>query len=127
MAYNHSLLRKCSKHGLQAIRTGLASINLSSSRRWTAASLEVLFERRGKILEQHGKAKELEISQDQILGEEHYSDPQDQALYDKHTLSLCSIEALNAWDRIQKLEMRIKPYFRVKQGQREPFNDFFFF
>ena len=55
-----------------------------------------------KILEQQEKAKGLEISLDQILGEGLYSDPQDQALYDDHTLSLCSTAALKAWDRIQE-------------------------
>ena len=74
----------------------LVSINLRSSRRCTEAALEVLFERRGKNLEQQGKAKGLELSQDQILGEGHYSDSQDQALYDEYNLSLCSKAALNA-------------------------------
>ena len=55
-----------------------------------------------KILEQQGKAKGLEIYQDQILGESHYSDPQEQALYDECTLSLCSTAALNACNRIQE-------------------------
>ena len=40
-----------------------------------------------RILEQQEKTKGLEIFLDQILGEGHYSDPQDQALYDDDTLS----------------------------------------
>ena len=44
--------------------------------------------------------------QDQILGEGHYFESQDQALYNKHTLSLCSTVALNTWDTIQELEKR---------------------
>ena len=63
-----------------------------------------------KILEQQGKTKGFEIYQVQILGKEHYSDPQDQALYDKHTFSLCSTTALNTWDRIQEPEKRIESY-----------------
>ena len=51
-------------------------------------------------------------------------DPQDQALYDEHTLLLWSTAALNAWDRIKKSEKRTKSYVRVKQGQREPFTNF---
>ena len=86
--------------------------------------MEMLLVRRGKILEQQGKAKGFEASQDQILGEGHYSDPQDQALYNKHTLSLCSPAAFNVWDRIQEPKRRIKSYTRVKQGQRKPFSDF---
>ena len=56
-----------------------------------------------EILEQQGKVKGLDISQDQILGEGLYSDPQDQALYDDHTLSLCSTAPLKAWDMIQEV------------------------
>ena len=41
--------------------------------------LEVLLVRRAKILEQQMKAKGCQASQDQILGEGHYSDPQEQA------------------------------------------------
>ena len=57
-----------------------------------------------KILEQQGKANRLETSPDQIFAEGHYSDPQEQACYNKHTLFLCSGAALNAWDKIQELE-----------------------
>ena len=46
------------------------------------------------IFEQQEKAKGLEISLDQILGEGLYSDPQDQGPYDDHTLSLCGTAAL---------------------------------
>ena len=67
-----------------------------------------------KNLEQQGKAKEFETSQDQIFGEGHYSDPQEQAHYDEHTLSLCRTAALNAWDRIQELGKRTESYIRVK-------------
>ena len=86
--------------------------------------MEMLFRQEAKILEQQGKAKGLEISQDQILGEGLYSDPQDQSLYDEYTLSICSTIALNAWDRIQKLRKRVESYIRFKEGQREPFSDF---
>ena len=53
-----------------------------------------------KILEQQGKTKGFETSQDQILGKSHYSDPQEQARNDEHTLPLCSTVVLNSWDRI---------------------------
>ena len=84
----------------------------------------MLQERRSENIIATGKSKRIEILQDQILGEGLYSDPQDQAIYDEHTLSLCSTAALNAWDRIQELGKRIESYIRVKQGQREPFSDF---
>ena len=104
--------------------TRLASINLSGPKRQIAASLEGLLNRISKNFKTTGKAKGLEISRDQILGEGLYSDPQDQTLYKEHTWSLHSTAALNAWDRIQKPEKRTKSYVRVKQGQREPFSDF---
>lgn len=64
--------------------------------------------------------------QDQILGEDTYADSQKYDLYDDHILSLCHTAALKAWDRIQESGKRMEPYTRVKQGQREPFSDFFF-
>ena len=41
------------------------------------------FRKEAKILEHQGKAKGLETSQDQILGEGTYADPQAQALYNE--------------------------------------------
>ena len=51
-------------------------------------------------MEQHGRAKGVEIFQDQILGVGAYVDPQVQALYNEEVLSLCNKTALNAWVRI---------------------------
>lgn len=80
--------------------------------------------REAKKLEQEGKVNRFQTFQDQILGEGHYSEPQNQACSNKHTLSLCGTAAINAWGRIQKPGKRIKSYIRVKQGQREHFSDF---
>ena len=82
------------------------------------------FREEAKILKQQEKEKGLETSQDQILGEGTYADPQTQALYDEQILSLCHKAALNVWDRIQDPEKWIESYTRIKQGQREPFSDF---
>ena len=57
------------------------------------------FREEAPILEQQGKAKGLETSKDQILGEVTYADPQAQALYDEKILFLCHKAALNAWNR----------------------------
>ena len=65
-----------------------------------------------KTLEQQEKAKGLEISLDQILDKGLYSDSQDQAFYDYHTLSLCSTAALKAWDRIQESEIELNYVLR---------------
>lgn len=76
-----------------------------------------------KIVELQEKAKGLEISLDQILGEGLYFDSQDQALCDEHTLSLCSTAALKFWDRIQKSGKRVESYLR--DIQRKTFTTFF--
>ena len=53
-------------------------------------------------MKKQGKAKGLETSQGQILGEDTYVESQIQALYGEEILSLCHKAALNAWDRIQE-------------------------
>ena len=50
-------------------------------------------------LEQQGKVRSYEISQDQILGTGHYGDVNSQATFSEHTLYLlCHTVVLNAWD-----------------------------
>ena len=103
----------------------MASISFSDPGRWVTATIEMLLARRGKNFRLQGKAKGFEASiQDQILGEGPYADLQDQALYDKHIVSLCHTAALNAWERIQELGKQNESYIRVKQGQRESCSNF---
>ena len=45
------------------------------------------------------KAKGFEAFPDQILGKGTYADPQDQALYNEHILSVCHTAVLLAWDK----------------------------
>ena len=54
------------------------------------------FKEEAKILEQEGKPKGLEISQDQILGKGTYADAQVQYLYNEQILSLFHKAVLNA-------------------------------
>ena len=75
-------------------------------------------------MEQQGRAKGVEVSQDQILGVRAYADPQVQALYDDEVLSLCHKAALNAWDRLPEPGRKVESYTRVRQGQGEPYTDF---
>ena len=84
----------------------------------------IYFREESKHMEQQGRAKGVEVSQDQILGVGAYADPQVQALYDEEVLSLCHKAALNALNRIQDPAKRVESYTRVRQGQREPFTDF---
>ena len=53
-------------------------------------------------MEHQGRVKGFEASHDQILGKSCYADPQSQAIYNEHILSLCHTAALNARDRIQE-------------------------
>ena len=66
----------------------------------------------------------MSLPKDQILSKGCYADPQSQALYNEHNLSLCHTEALNAWDKIQELGRRTESYIKVKQNLREPSSDF---
>ena len=75
-------------------------------------------------MEQQGRAKGVEVSQDQILDVGAYADPQVQALYDEEVLSLCHKAALNAWDRIPELGKKLESYTRLTQGYGEPYTDF---
>lgn len=84
----------------------------------------IYFREESKHMEQQGRAKGVEVSQDQIIGAGEYADPQVQALYDDEVLCLCHQAALNAWNRIQDPTKRVESYTRIRQGQREPFIDF---
>ena len=63
---------------------------------------KIYFREGAKILEQQGKAKGLETSQDQILGEGTYADPLVQALYIEKILSLCHKTVLNIGTGLNK-------------------------
>ena len=70
------------------------------------------------------ESKKLTLPKDQILGKGCYANPQSQALYNEHDLSLSHKEALNAWDRHQDLGRRTESFIKVKQNPREPSSDF---
>ena len=80
--------------------------SFSCARPWSSASVEELLEK-VKALEQQGRVRSFKASQDQILGEGCYADPDSQAICNEHILSLCHTEALNAWDKIQELRERL--------------------
>lgn len=90
----------------------MASTSLSCGRPWSSASVEELLEK-GKALEQQGRVGSFKASQDQILGECRYADPDSQAICNEHILSLCRTEALNAWDKIQKLVKEVNHIQRL--------------
>lgn len=75
-------------------------------------------------LEQQGKLRGFQVSQDQILGEGEFADKNVQASYDEHTISLCRTAALNAWEKIPEPGKPTEIYSKIFQGPREPFTDF---
>ena len=75
-------------------------------------------------LEQQGKIRGFQVSQDQILGEGEFADKNVQAFYDEHTISLCRTAALNAWEKIPEPGKPTEIYSKIFQGPREPFTDF---
>ena len=108
-----------------------ASSNKATSQDWIQFILAVLengfqllwkfyWRKEEKILEQQGKVKGLEISQEQILGDVHYSDPQNQSLYDEHTLSLCSTAALNVWDKSQETKREFNHILELNRIRENP-------
>ena len=67
----------------------IGSFSLSHARRWTVVTVEVLLEREEtKALEHQGRARGIEASQDEILGEGCYTDSDSQDIYNKHILFL---------------------------------------
>lgn len=83
--------------------------------------MEKLVEADAKTLEWQNSTKGFEIRQDQILCKGHYADINSQVTFDEHTLFPCCTAALNAWDKIQELEKRIKSYTKAIQNSKEPF------
>ena len=77
-----------------------------------------------KMIEQRNRARGIEISQDQLLGEGEYADVERQSLYGEHTLDLCHMAALNAWDRIEDVGKKLESFTKVIQSPRETFTDF---
>ena len=73
-----------------------------------------------RILEKQGRVKETENFLDQILGDNLYSDPQDQALYDDHTLSVCTTAALKALDRVQEPGQRGESFLGLNRVRENP-------
>ena len=71
-----------------------------------------LFREEAKIIEQWSKARDMEISQDQILGGDCVTIVR-QSIYIGHILSLCHVAALNAWDRIEEVRKQIETFTKV--------------
>ena len=63
----------------------------------------------------------MEISQDQLCGEQDYGHVQRQSLYDDHILDLCRPANLNVWYRIGEEGKKIESFTKDIQGTKEAF------
>ena len=100
---------------------GLAAALLENARQieWRAR-----FREEAGFLEQNAAEHGVNTPLQKIIGEGIYADPQVQAEYDDHTLSLCRTAALNAWDKVRGLGEQLESYVKIEQGQSESFRDF---
>ncbi|XP_016827320.1 uncharacterized protein LOC103161659 isoform X1 [Cricetulus griseus] len=85
---------------------------------------KALLREEGKLVERQAIRDGVDAPLQKILGEGIYADPQVQAEYDDHMLSLCGKAALNAWDKVREPGERLEIYTKIEQGQTEPFTDF---
>ena len=76
------------------------------------------------MIEQRNRARGIEISQDQLLGEGEYADVECQSLYGEHTVALCPMAASNAWNLIEEIGKKLESFTKVVQSPRETFTDF---
>lgn len=72
-----------------------------------------------KTIEQQSKVRGTKISEDKLLGESDYAEIQRQSLYKYHTLALCPMADLSAWDRNEDTEKN-ESFIKVIQGQKDP-------
>ena len=65
-------------------------------RTWSSLQCRTWWKDQAETIEQQIRARGIDISQDQLLGEEEYVNVERQYLYDVHTRTLCHAAALNA-------------------------------
>ena len=77
-----------------------------------------------KIIEQQIKARGTEIYQSQILGEGDYATIERQSLYNGHTMTLCYVASLTAWNRIEEVGKKIESFTKVINAPPKSLNGF---
>ncbi|ERE68969.1 Retroviral nucleocapsid protein Gag containing protein [Cricetulus griseus] len=83
-----------------------------------------LIREEGKLLEGQTIKDGYDTPLEKILGKDIYADPQVQAEYDDHILSLCKKAALNTWDKAREPGEQLEAYTKIEQGPIELFQDF---
>lgn len=76
---------------------------------------------KAKVLQHQGRVSGSEASQDQIIGEGPYTDPDSQAIYNEHILLLCHTAASNVWGKIQEHEKELNHVLRLYKAHENPF------
>ena len=71
-----------------------------------------------KTIEQRIRARGIEVSQDQLLGEGEYIDIERQSLYNEHTLDLCYKVALKPCDWIEEIGNKTESFTKVIQSPK---------
>jgi hypothetical protein len=78
-----------------------------------------------RATEQWNRARDLNISQDQLLSESQYAELQKQLEFDDNTLELCHLATLNAWDKTEESGKRFELFTKIIQDQKKPILIFF--
>ena len=75
----------------------------------------IWFKEEAKTIKQRSRARGSEISQDQLLGEVVYDTIERQSPYDGHTVALCCVAALNAWEKTEKVGKKFESFTKFIQ------------
>lgn len=73
------------------------------------------------------RARGIEISKNKLLSKGHYADLQRQSTSEDHTLALCHIVALNAWDQVEESGRKLSHFLKLYKAQKKPSLIFFFY
>lgn len=66
----------------------------------------------------------MDIVKDQLLGEEHYSDIEEQIQFDNATVEQCHLVPLRAWDKVEHRKKSTSVTKIILWGSGEGFTDF---
>lgn len=85
---------------------------------------QIWWKEEARAIEEQNRARGINISQDQLLGEGQYANLQRQLEFDDPILELCQLAALNAWDKVKEPGKSSESLSTIRQGPKEAFTDF---
>ena len=74
-----------------------------------------------RSIEQWNRVRAISISKDWFLGEDQYAESQRQLKFDDHTLVLCHLATLNAWDKVEESGKKSESFTKIIQGPKEAY------